>query len=244
MSHYNYLIIGGGMTGASAVTGIREIDSTGSIGMISAEPDPRYNRPPLTKGLWKGKPVEKIWRNILDQNAEFIASCRIDGLDPETKTLTAEDGTIYRYYKLLLATGGTPRTLPFDDKEVIYYRTFQDYQKLWAEAKHKQSFAVIGGGFIGAEIASALKMIGKDVVMVLPEEGLGWAVYPEEISRYLIDYYRANGIDVRTGEMIVGMDKRGDQFVLKVRVARRSAQKQSLPELGSDPTSNLASQAD
>ena len=60
MERYDYLIVGGGMTGDAAVRGIREVDKQGSIGLIGSEPDAPYNRPPLTKGLWKGKPVDKI----------------------------------------------------------------------------------------------------------------------------------------------------------------------------------------
>ena len=67
MNTYKYLIIGGGMTAAAAVKGIREIDPEGSIGLISLEPNPPYNRPPLTKGLWKGKPFDSIWRDTQNQ---------------------------------------------------------------------------------------------------------------------------------------------------------------------------------
>ncbi|HEY5931677.1 MAG TPA: hypothetical protein VIT63_02100, partial [Nitrospira sp.] len=63
MTHYKYLIIGGGMTAAAAAEGIREVDSTGSIGLISAEQDAPYDRPPLTKGLWKDKPLDSVWRD-------------------------------------------------------------------------------------------------------------------------------------------------------------------------------------
>ena len=62
MTNYRYLIIGGGMTAAAAVDSIREVDSTGGIGLISAEPDAPYDRPPLSKVLWKGKPLAIIWR--------------------------------------------------------------------------------------------------------------------------------------------------------------------------------------
>mgnify|MGYP005864705603 CR=1 FL=1 len=64
MSHYKYLIIGGGMTAAAAIEGIREVDADGAIGLISAESNPPYNRPPLSKGLWKGKSVDDIWRQV------------------------------------------------------------------------------------------------------------------------------------------------------------------------------------
>lgn len=62
MPHYRYLVVGGGMTAASALSGIREADSAGTAGVICAEPHPPYDRPPLSKQLWKGTPVETIWR--------------------------------------------------------------------------------------------------------------------------------------------------------------------------------------
>ncbi len=62
MPTYKYLIVGGGMTADAAIGGIREVDTAGSIGLIGSEPQPPYNRPPLTKGLWKGKPLSSIWR--------------------------------------------------------------------------------------------------------------------------------------------------------------------------------------
>jgi hypothetical protein len=64
MPNYQYLIVGGGMTAAAAVHGIREVDRSGSIGLLSAEGHPPYDRPPLSKKLWKGKPLESIWRQI------------------------------------------------------------------------------------------------------------------------------------------------------------------------------------
>src|SRR5678815_4398060 len=67
MQHYKYLIIGGGMTADAAVGGIRSLDPEGSIGMIGIEPDPPYNRPPLSKSLWKGDALDTIWRKPNDQ---------------------------------------------------------------------------------------------------------------------------------------------------------------------------------
>jgi len=71
MTHCKYLIIGGGMSADSAVTGIRESDSKGTIAMIGSEPDPPYDRPPLTKGLWKDKPLDSIWRKTAQQNVDL-----------------------------------------------------------------------------------------------------------------------------------------------------------------------------
>ena len=71
MTNYDYLIIDGGMTAAAAVDGIRKVDPTGGIGMISTEPDAPYNRPPLSKALWKGKPLDSIWRKTEDKGVEM-----------------------------------------------------------------------------------------------------------------------------------------------------------------------------
>ena len=71
MPHYTYLIVGGGMTGDAAIHGIREVDRNGSIGLIGAELHPPYNRPPLSKGLWKGDPLESIWPQTDNQGVTY-----------------------------------------------------------------------------------------------------------------------------------------------------------------------------
>src|ERR1043166_4537537 len=129
MRHYKYLIIGGGLAGDAATKGIRELDKDGSIGLISKEPDPPYMRPNLSKGLWKGRPVEKIWRKTEDR-AELMLGRKVTELNPKTKTVRDDQGEEYTYDKLLLATGGTPNHLPFGNGNIIYYRDFQDYQHL------------------------------------------------------------------------------------------------------------------
>ena len=106
------LIIGGGLAGDAATKGIRELDAEGSIGMISMEPDPPYMRPNLSKGLWKGRPVEKIWRKT-EERAELHLGRKVVQLDPAKKSVVDNEGDEYTYDKLLLATGGTPNHLPF-----------------------------------------------------------------------------------------------------------------------------------
>src|SRR5512139_4156527 len=108
MEKYDYLIIGGGLTGDAAVRGIRELDAQGSIGLLSKEPDPPYTRPNLSKGLWKGRPVEKIWRNTQDQRADLLLDRRVTRLDPAKKSVLDGQGEEFTYGKLLLATGGSP----------------------------------------------------------------------------------------------------------------------------------------
>ena len=92
MKHYQYLIVGGGLTGDAAVRGIREMDAAGSIGLISMEPDPPYMRPNLSKGLWKGRPIEKIWRNTQDLGAELHLGRKVTQLDPQKKFIRDDQG--------------------------------------------------------------------------------------------------------------------------------------------------------
>src|SRR5512146_1933170 len=92
MKHYKYVIVGGGMTGDAAVRGIRELDPDGNIGMISAEKDMPYARPPLTKGMWKGRPFEKVWRGTDKLTVEFHLGCTVTQLDLAAKHLTDDQG--------------------------------------------------------------------------------------------------------------------------------------------------------
>src|SRR2546430_15800358 len=110
MKSYRYLIVGGGMTADAAARAIREVDSTGSIGIISDDPHPPYNRPPLSKGLWKGDDPEKtVWRGTDTIGAELRLGRRATAINTTQKTVTDDRGNILSYEKLLLATGGTPR---------------------------------------------------------------------------------------------------------------------------------------
>src|SRR5262249_35335784 len=170
MPNYTYLIVGGGMTADAAVHGIREVDRGGSIGLLSAEGHLPYNRPPLSKKLWKGEPLESIWRKTENQGVTRHLGRTARHLDPQNNRITDDQGTAYEYGKLLLATGGTPRYLPFGGEQIIYFRTLDDYERLRALTQAGQHFAVIGGGFIGSEVAAALAMNGKKVAMLFPDE--------------------------------------------------------------------------
>ncbi|HXJ91725.1 MAG TPA: FAD/NAD(P)-binding oxidoreductase [Terriglobia bacterium] len=207
MPHYKYLIVGGGMTADAAVNGIREADPGGSVGLISAEQDKPYNRPPLSKGLWKGEALDGIWRGTEKQSVSMHLGRKAQSLDRAKKTVTDDQGNAYTFEKLLLATGATPRQLPFDDSSVIYYRTVEDYRKLRALTGQGRRFAVIGGGFIGWEIAAALATNGKEVVMLFPEEAIGGHIYPLDLARFLNNYYRQKGVNVVPGSSITDLEK-------------------------------------
>lgn len=243
MTHFKYLIIGGGMTAAAAVSGIRQIDSDGSIGLISAESHPPYNRPPLSKRLWQGQPLESIWRETESQGVELHLGRKVQAINPQDKSVIDDQATVYTFDKLLLATGGAPRRLPFGNNQIIYFRTLADYQRLRTLAQQQQRFAVIGGGFIGSEIAAALAMNGREVVMIFPEAGLGGRIFPSDLARFLNAYYREKGVEVLSGELVTDLQERGEQLVLKTKQGQEIVVDGVVAGLGIEPNTKLAQQA-
>ena len=240
MPNYKYLIVGGGMTAAAAVEGIREIDSSGGIGLISAESDPPYDRPPLSKSLWKGKPLARIWRKTEDKEVKVYLDRVVKEIVPEQKRVVDDKGDIFTYQKLLLATGGRPRQLAFGDGQIIYFRTLSDYRRLQALAETGRRFAVIGGGFIGSEIAAALAMNGKEVVMIFPGKDIGDRVFPRPLARFVSNFYTQKGVEVLAGEKIIGLETKGNRRVLKTSTKREIEADGVVAGVGIKPNVELA----
>ncbi len=243
MKSIRYLIIGGGMTADAAARAIRESDPSGSIGIMSDDPHPPYNRPPLSKGLWKGDDPEKVWRGTDKIGVELRLARHATAVNTKQKTVTDDRGNVVSYEKLLLATGGTPRRLAMQTGQIIYYRTFDDYLRLRALANEKLRFAVLGGGFIGSEIAAALRTVGRDVTMLIPEDGIGARVFPADLSRFLVDYYREQGVDVRTGEGLAGLQQSAGKVVVRTTHGKEISADVIVAGLGIQPNVELAEQA-
>jgi NADPH-dependent 2,4-dienoyl-CoA reductase/sulfur reductase-like enzyme len=243
MKAYRYLIVGGGLTGDAAARGIRELDAKGSIGMIGGEPYQPYTRPSLSKGLWKGRPVEKIWRNTQDLGAELHLGRTVTEIDPKRKYVRDDGGNQYTYDRLLLATGGSPIRLPFGGDNIIYYRGFHDYLRLRTISEKGERFLVIGGGFIGSEIAAALTSVGKKVVMVFLEDAIGATIYPPDLSRFLNEYYRENGVEVLTNDAVANLEKQGDRITVYIRSGKSFEVDGVVAGIGIRPNVELAQQA-
>ena len=242
MKHYKYLIIGGGLTGDAATRGIRELDEKGKIGLISMEADPPYMRPNLSKGLWKGRPVEKIWRKTEDR-AELILGRKVTGLDPKNKTIRDDQGDEYTYDKLLLATGGSPIRLPLDNENIIYFRDYKDYQRLRKLADEKEHFVVIGGGFIGSEMAAALTMVGKKVTMIFLEDAIGGLVFPPDLAEHMNEYYREKGVELIKNDSVTSVQQEGARLVVRTGSGRSIETDGVVAGIGIRPNVELAQEA-
>ena len=243
MTHYQYMIIGGGMTAAAAVDGIREGDSTGDIGLISAELDAPYDRPPLSKSLWKGTSLDTIWRKTEEKGVKVHLGRVVKEIVPKEKRVVDDKGNVFTYQKLLLATGGRPRRLQFGDDQIMYFRTLSDYRHLRTLTETGQRLAVIGGGFIGSEIAAALALNGKEVVMIFPEKDIGDRVFPRSLAQFVSSFYKQKGIEVVAEETIIGLEVRGDRRMLKTSTNRDIVVDAVVAGIGIEPNVELAKAA-
>ncbi len=240
MKNYQYVIVGGGMTADAAVHGIRERDNSGNIAVLSGERHPPYDRPPLSKKLWTGKPLDSIWRKTEQAKADLFLDTRAMSSDVAKKTITDDHGEVYRYEKLLLATGGIPRRLSSAPDGVIYFRTLDDYQRLRALADRKSEIIVIGGGFIGSEIAAALAINGCKVSMVFPDSGIGARIYPPKLSEFLNGYFRGKGVNVLTGEKVRALEKKGERFTVNTGSGKVLSADAVVAGIGIEPEVGLA----
>jgi NADPH-dependent 2,4-dienoyl-CoA reductase/sulfur reductase-like enzyme len=232
------------MTGDAACRGIRDHDPDGLIGMIGDEPDPPYSRPPLTKALWQGKDEASIWRGTAELGVELNLGRRVISLDRSARTVTDDAGETHHYEQLLLATGGTPRRLPGDTgSEVVYFRRLPDYRRLRELADGHASFVVIGGGFIGSELAAALNGAGCSVQLVVPEDGIGARLFPADMAESVNELYRGHGVEVMAGELVSTVERDGDGFRVSVRSGSVLEADAVVAGLGIVPNTDLAEAA-
>lgn len=243
MKNPGYLIIGGGMAADSAARGIRKVDASGPITMICEERDPPYDRPPLSKSLWKDKPFEEIWRDTATLNVDVLRGRKVVTLNAAKKTATDDAGNVHAYDKLLLATGGSARRLPDADGDVIYFRTVADYRKLRGLSERGKDFVVIGGGFIGSEVAAALAMNGKRVTMIFPSNAIGSRVYPPALAAFLNSYYEEKGVKLFLSETVKSVRRVGGKMVVTTGKGLEIIADGVVAGLGIVPNTALAEQA-
>ena len=212
---YDYVIVGAGVAAASAVKGIRSQDPSGTVGVFGAEPDKPVYRPVLTKDLWLKDDQTLAGASLAgdlddDEHVDLVTDATVTGIDPGAHVVRLADGSTVGYGKLLLATGAEPRVLSVDPgPRVVYYRTAADYQRLRAVATEGSHVAVVGGGYIGSEIASALVQNGVDVNLVLDLEDVQEQMFPRALAASLTKAFAERGVTVVHGTVASGAETDG-----------------------------------
>jgi len=241
---YDYLIVGAGMTADAAAKSIRKADAEGRIGVVGDEPQAPYERPPLSKSLWKGdKPVDSIDLATERSGAVLHLGRRVKALDCVDRSVRDGQGDIYRYRRLLLATGATPRKLPIAGARVINFRTLDDYLALRRYAVNGARIAVVGGGFIGSEIAASLASNGCKVTMLFPGEAIGAGRYPSALAHFLNAYYGERGVELKPGAKVVDGRIDGDRVEIALSDGTTQHADAVVAGLGVTPNVELAVQA-
>jgi 3-phenylpropionate/trans-cinnamate dioxygenase ferredoxin reductase subunit len=208
------VVVGGGVGGASAVAELRRAGFDGAITLICAEDTPPYERPPLSKGFLLGAEADggaipdPDW--YAGQDIELLLGARATDLDLANRSVGLAGGLAVEYDGLLLATGVRPRVLPGVDGEgVCYLRTVGDAADLRERMRAAEHVAVLGGGFIGCEVAAAAVQLGKQVTILEALPALLQRAVGAELGELIAGIHRGHGVDVRTGQLVTGVRRQG-----------------------------------
>lgn len=198
VKQYDYLLVGGGMAAAFAARGIREVDEAGTIGVITTDQDEPYTRPALSKKLWTDKEFteDKVPLKTKEKTgADVYLETLVTEIDKDAKRVKTADGRQFSYGKLLLSTGGEPKRIEGpDDERVLAFRSFEDYRLLRKLAGNQRHVIVVGGSYIGTELAANLALNDTQVTFVYPQEKLSGNRFVDELAEEYENRYRNHGI--------------------------------------------------
>lgn len=250
MSAPNTIVIaGGGLAGATAAFALREQGYAGRVVLVSEEATPPYERPPLSKGYLRGEePLERAFvrppADYAASDIELLAGRRVMSLDVVARRVELDDGSRLAFDALLIATGSEPRRLdvPGAVRGVHYLRTVADADAIRAAAAEADSVALVGGGWVGSEVAASLRQLGRTVTIVSdPPRPLERVLGPEvaEVYRAL---HAEHGVRFVTGRVASVESARG-QALLRLRDGRTVSADLVVAGVGATPRLELASGA-
>jgi 3-phenylpropionate/trans-cinnamate dioxygenase ferredoxin reductase subunit len=205
-----FLLIGGGLASGNCARHLREQGADGAILLVGREPDPPYSRPPLSKGYVRGEePWEEVrWREDdfwPEQQIELLLRTTVTGLDAAARTATLSDKQQVRFEKALLATGSNVRILHVDGSQldgIHYLRTRRNSDALKEELTGAERVAVIGGSYIGTELAASFTKLGKQVELIMMETVTHERFYGPEVGRYFQNVLEEHGVRVHGGQQL------------------------------------------
>lgn len=210
MSEFELVIIGGGLASARAIKGYREAGGAGKIALVSADSTIPYHRPPLSKRYLRGEATREDTfvepQSFYDDNdVEILLSTTVVAVEPRERAVATDDGPRVRYRKLLIAAGVQARQLQVagaDLEGVFTLRSLDDATAIRDAAPAARDAVVVGGGFIGIEVAASLTELEIDVTLVSRNVDLFAQLGSPDVSEHLVQLYRQRGIDVVRGDEV------------------------------------------
>jgi NADPH-dependent 2,4-dienoyl-CoA reductase/sulfur reductase-like enzyme len=220
------VIVGGGLAGAKTAEALREQGYAGPVTLLAAEDELPYERPPLSKGYLMGKDeFEKAvvhpeeW--YAEHDVDLRRGVRVTAVDRAAHEVELEDGTRLPYGALVLATGSEPRALAVPGAEPLTLRTHADSDRIKATFGEGKRLAIVGGGWIGLEVASAAREAGTEVTLVEGAEQPLLGVLGAEMGEVFADLHREHGVDLRLGSTDLS-GREADAVVVGVGVRPRT----------------------
>ena len=205
MNQSKIVILGGGMVAGYAAKQMVELGlPSGELAILSADNAVPYERPPLSKGFLAGKDSEDAIKispeNFYEQHGiELRLACEVTALDVKRKKLILKAGDEFGFQKLVIATGARPRALNTPGSQLqnlLYLRSLNDSKRIRDAAQSAKRAVVIGGGFIGMEVAAVLAQKGTEVTMVLNDDRIWKRLFTAEMSNFFEQYYAARKVRI------------------------------------------------
>ena len=204
----DFLLIGGGMAGANCAAELRRKGVEGSIVLVGREPEPPYERPPLSKEYMRGEAERSdAYVNGADWYAEngvdLLTGTNVMALDAGARTAKLQGGEEVGFDKALIATGATVNILRVDGSAlegIHYLRAFGNSDAIRKEAAEAERVVLIGGSYIGCEVAASLTAMGRSCAIVMMEEEPLSRVFGDEVGRWFRAVLESKGVEIHGGE--------------------------------------------
>jgi 3-phenylpropionate/trans-cinnamate dioxygenase ferredoxin reductase subunit len=243
------VIIGAGECGGRAALALRDLGFDGPVTLVGDEPHLPYERPPLSKEAMTGEaPAIKAIASdevLAERSIRHIHSVRAEAIDRATHRVSLSDGASLAYDKLLLATGSVPRKLPMPGLggRCVYLRTFNDALAIRAHLSAGNRIAIVGGGFIGLELAAAARRLGTTVTVIEAQPRILMRGVPAEIAAIVHAAHQAEGVSILSGQGIAAIADDGAEVRITLADGREAAADLAVIGIGAVPVTALAAEA-